>query len=900
MAVRDPARRELQDLFRHQLGDDPDGEAQDEVMEFDEEDSEFEELPDGSTVFTLGGSDKKKSVLETEFFTNLLADDSGVDIDPTYLSTLATDLLESIDLDIQAREPRDKQYEEGLKRTGMSNDAPGGAAFSGASKVTHPILSSAAVDYEARVIKEIMPPGGPVKDFIPGTATKERVEKAKRKVRHLNWQLTKQIPEFRSGLEVILTQEPIAGVAYQRWHFDMRLKRPSAVFVPVDRMVIPAAATDFYTAERRTLIDDITELTFKERVSDGIYIDTPNMVGVGSQTPEKSKSEEVSDVIEGKIPDDWMNKDGLRRVFETEMMLDLSKWDDKANDEPRPYIVRICKVSQKVLGIVRNWHPQKNEREALMWTIEWPFVPWRGAVPVGLIHLMGGIPGALTGALRALLDSAHVNNIPTAVKLKGSKQGGQTIQLNACELTELDGGIAADDIRKIVMALPFNEPSPVLYQLLGFLTSEGRGVVRTTMEDLPEQKADMPVGTTLALIEQGMAVMAAVHARQYVAMAASLSILCRINAMYQDDEELKDEVGEVLARASDYQGPEDVIPVADPRIFSEAQRFAQAQVVVSRADGPKSFLYNARKVELMLLERLKIPNPEQLLVAPPEPKELNAVNENVAATLGRPITAFPEQDHLAHIQAHLDYMTSPMFGFMAMIAPKFLPLMMQHIVEHLTLWYANRVFELASASTDRDFSEYLEFRDAETRQEIDRVLAIAGSMAIEEATATFSKLPPIIEKTMQMMQQYAQNAMPQDPQGQTKMAVAQIQTQARSQDKAQEIRVRMEELKLRAITGGQANQTRVQTAQLQAATQTQNTQTQVAADAARQQTEVAARARQEAFSQSAETERAAVNNESRERMNLEDNQTALTIAQAEIESGERVAVSTGTDSSPGD
>ena len=442
-------------------------------------------------------------------------------------------------------------------------------------------------------------------------------------------------------------------------------------------------------------------------------------------------------------------------------------------------------------------------------------------------------------------------------------------------VAELDGGPGADDIRKLLMALPYNEPSTVLYQLLGFLVDSAKGVVRTTFEDLAEQKTEMPVGTTLALIEQGMAVLSAIHARLYASMERTLAVLDRINRMYLTDEQVKDETGELLARARDYDGPLDVIPVADPRIFSEVQRFAQMQVVAQRADV-RPMLYNLRKVELMILERLKFPNPEQLLIPPPDPTEMNAVNENVAATLGRPITAFPEQDHLAHIQAHVDYLQSPFFGMLPPIMTRFLPVITQHLVEHITLWYASRVYELASKAGNRDFSELLKFKDPETRREIDKVVALASTEAIDEAAQVFQKLPPIIAQAMQLVQQIQQQSMPQDPatagrvaveqmRGQTVMQTTQMNLADKKEDRQFRMAERLREINARVIEGGRKEQS---------------------AD------------KREQFKQMAESDRANAANASKEFMNTQDNETALTIAQAEIESGEKVDVSTGTGINP--
>lgn len=880
-------QQELDDLFdANREG------ATTDLMEFDEPMSDVEETEDGGAIVKIGPDDE--TAMESEFYDNLLTA-NDVPIPQSFLDKLASDLIEAVDLDIESREGRDKQYEEGLRRTGIGGDAPGGATFNGATKTVHPMITKAAVDFESRAIKELFPQGGPVKTHIVGDETKDRFEKASRKAAHMNWQLTFQIPEFKPSLEQLLTQLPMGGVQYQRWVWVPRKKRPVPNFVPVDKMVIPFAAENFYTAERRTFIEDITQLEFDQRVRDGLYIDDKILM-MGATPPEPTKAQEATNKIEGK-KEDGQNKDGLRRVYETECDLDLSEWDERAEGEQRPYIVRVDKVGNKVVGLTRNWEMDDEKFEQMCWIVEWPFIPWRGSMPIGLAQMIGGLSAAATGALRALLDSAHINNFPGLVKLKGTGQGGQSVVVEPTQVMELEGNVGADDIRKLIMAMPYNEPSLVMFQLLGFLVTEGESVVRTTFEDLAEQKQDMPVGTTLALIEQGMAVMSAIHLRLYDAMQKTLSVLHRINRMYVSDDDIRDQTGQLLAKREDYQGPEDVIPVADPRIFSETQRFAQMQVIADRAEK-RPALYNQRKVEMMILERLKFPNPDQLLVAPPDPKELNAVNENVAATLGRPITAFPEQDHLAHIQAHVDFLMSPFFGMLQPVAAKLFPVMVQHLVEHIVLWYASRVYEHASAAAGTEFSELLKFKDPETRREVDRAVALASSLAIDEAAEVLKSMPKIIGKAMEVIQHFEQAAQGQDPASAAMIAVEKIKG-----ENAQALEDKKQAGKAQELQATMASQAQEKQADRLTRTQEKLRELNLRVVEGRRESsdktaDRAHKMQQEAFQQDQENRRNREDNATKVATNTQDNETALAIASAEIESSEKVAVSTGTGSNP--
>jgi hypothetical protein len=398
------------------------------------------------------------------------------------------------------------------------------------------------------------------------------------------------------------------------------------------------------------------------------------------------------------------------------------------------------------------------------------------------------------------------------------------------------------------------------------LVKEGDETVKTAMENLTENaNANMPVGTTLALIEQGMKVLSAIHMRMHHAMDQVIKILHRINRMYVTDAEIKNDTGEVMAFRKDFQGPMDVIPVSDPQIFSDVQRFAQIQMVAQRAQGNP--LYDQRKVEELILERTKIPNAKELLIAEPKAQELNAVNENVAASLGRPIAAFPEQDHLAHIQTHLDFLTSPFFGYLAVIAPNFVPAILSHLREHIVLWYVNEAYDMVNAQLEgqMSFDQVIKEKDPMVQKELDRLLAQISPKLIENGQAQFAKLPPIIEQAMGIAKQYAPT--PQDP----AQAVAKIQQETEVQKSA-------------------ARSKDVQTKE-QSTTQRESVKQQATNEREKQKAISATQIAQ--FKEQHSDARNQTDNQIRERMNQQDNLTAMTIAGAELESAENTDMSTG-------
>jgi len=847
------------------------------------DDEDVIDTPDGGAIVRLDDDDMEPR--SDDFLANL-----AEEMPESELQTLAQTYLDLIGKDKEARKKRDEQYEEGLRRTGLGDDAPGGAQFNGATKVVHPMLTEACVDFAARAIKELFPPQGPVKDLIPGEVTADKVKKAKRKTTFMNWQLTVQSSEFRAELEQLLTQVPLGGAQYMKVTWKEDRNRPEFLFVAIDDLYLPFAATNFYTAQRKTHVQYLTAVDYQRRVKSGMYRDVD--LGPVSMEPEYSVAEKANNKIEGREETSY-NEDGLRTVYEVYTIAAIE------DDEALPYIISIDKPSGKVLSIYRNWDELDEAQEELQWFVEFPFIPWRGAYPIGLPHMVGGLAAAATGALRALLDSAHISNSQTMLKLKGGSKGGQSLEIQPTQVMEIEGGMAADDIRKLIMPLPYNQPSPVLFSLLGFLVDAGKGVIRTSMEDIADGNANAPVGTTLAKIEQGMVVFSAIHARLHNSMAKLLAILHRLNAMYLDDEDTDAEVGEELATRADFEGPLDVVPVSDPNIFSEAQRFAQVQAVAQRAAALPQ-LYNLRKVEERILDTLKIPNAKELLNPALEPKERNAVNENVAATMGQPIVVFPEQDHIAHLKTHLAYMLSPALGMNPLIAPTYLPMILNHIKDHLASWYAYSVFELGTEATGEDIGDVLKaIKDPDDKRAFDAMLAEASQTVVQQAGNVFASLPPVIQQAQQVMQSLAPQP-PMDPN--TQAAMEQLKLQAQQiQQRAQSDAQRMQLDAAKTQQQAQSDQAKLQVDQAKLQQQAQIDQAKLQMAQAKLQLDAQqeqARLVGDMQVEQQENQRKQAEMQVRQAMNTQDNLTAMELAKLEVETGERFGVSTGTGINP--
>lgn len=829
--------QQFEDDEDQQMPDEQDGEN----VEFDDNDkTDVEDTDDGGAIVRL--QDEADTQQNAEHFANIIDE-----VDQGELEMAISELIDKITNDKEAREKRDKQYEEGIRRTGLGDDAPGGAQFTGANKVVHPMLVEACVDFSARVMKEIFPANGPVKSKIVGEKDQTKVEKADRKCDFMNWQLTEQMVEFRGELEQLSTQLPLGGGQYMKFMWNPLYKRPMAEFVPIDDVYLPFAATNFYTAERKTHVQYVTKFEYDRRVKSGMYID----VDLGVPTdPEFSSASKANDKIEGR-KDLSYNEDGLRTIFEVYTYLDFG-------DGPEPYILSIDKSTERGLSLYRNWEPDDEQRKELEWIVEFAFVPWRGAYPIGLTHMIGGLSGAATGALRALLDSAHIQNVPTLLKLKGGP-GGQTLNVQPTEVVEMEGGALIDDVRKLAMPLPFNGPSPVLMQLLGFLVDTGKGVVQTTFEKLSDQNPNQPVGTTMALIEQGMVVFNSIHSRLHSSMARSLKILHRINSAYLTIEDIKAQESGIDIEPSDFDGPMDIIPVSDPAIFSETQRFAQIQAIMQRSQiFPQ--LYDMRKVEEMFLRTLKVPENEVLKPKPAQ-DDMDPASENVAAAMGSGIYVLPQQDHMAHIITHMAFVKSPLFGSNPVIAKTFLFPMVVHLRDHLLNYY------LTESHDAVDKAQKQQLIPEEAQSQVSIILQV--QQFIEQQMNGFSE-------QLQEMDKQAEQFKPQ-PQLPPDHALEIAQMSAGIQQKALDQKA-------------QTDQARLQLEQIKLQTQTQSEQAKIAA----QQQERADKMQAEQARIYAENQRAMAEIQMREAINTADNNTAKLITAAELAHDSKTSLTTGT------
>lgn len=873
-------RKELQAETVQQLAD---------AVEVEEAGEQVERTPDGGAIITKFPGKKRRKV---EHFSNLAIDGDDDLLDR--LDQFCRDLYEDIQLDIESATKSEQKYADAIGATGLTGKAPGGAPFPGASTVTHPILGEVCSDYSARVCREMLPPGGAAKPYVEGVLTKEKFERAKRVARHMNWQMRRQMRNFAAEMEQTFTQQPFAGAGYMKLWGEG--KKPRCAFIPQDKVHRPPSDDDFYSCERITHEQDVSMRKIKMRMRRGMYaeIDLSSTV-----EPDRNKVQVQSDKTIGVAPT-IENVDKTRRIYETSCFTDIESEDGIE----KPYIVTMDAETREPLALFRNWEEEDEQFERLDFLYEFGFWPFRDGKPIGLSHMLSGLPRATTGALRALMDAALANVIPGGAKLK-SGQSGQTVMPGLGQYDEIENATQTDDIRKLLLPNNLNPVSPVLFQLLGFLVDAGKGMVRTTFDDIVGKgRQDIPVGTMMMLVDEGTVVYSSIFARQHRTMGRLLEGLYRLNQQLVENEKFTDTDGSERITKHDYKGPPAVAPVSDPRINSDTQRFTRANFLAGRAkEAP--MVYKPYEVEKYLLEACSIDVADLVLVKPMMPTEMSAPNENVAIGLGRPVAAFPEQNHLAHLESHIDFVKSPIYGANPAFQPTVVPAMLQHIKEHMTLAYAAETMKLIDEhlekvvmGTEVDVAGLLaEFQDADTMEQkltvvdmlrvkdahlgrmIDKMFAAASAQVVATMAKNFEGIMPLLTQLNQQAQQF-KPPMPMDP-TQAGLQVAQLTTT--TQKEVAGMRTQVEQAKLQQ--------------------QGQKDQATLAQAAQESQADIALRTRE--LDQKDVVDRAEVAakqdaTDQRHQMNTEDNQTALTIAAAEIASGdERVGVSTGTGINPG-
>ena len=694
-----------------------------------------------------------------------------------YTDEISDTLQERYESDKESREKRDKQYEDGLRRAGLDEEAsPDGADFEGSSRVVHPMIAENCIDFAAREIKELIPPNGPVKAKIVGNASSEKIELSQRKVDFMNLICTEYSP-YRSVFETMLSQLPLGGSQFIKFWHDEHLKRPMCEFLPIDRVFIPYSCNDFYTADRVTVRMSLSSVEYWRRVHSGMYFDVDLMdgetVSVSSDTDNDSmsKSEQTNNLIEGKEkqnPEPETDSIDLLEIY-TYLMVE---GDELTNGEYAPYIITIKEDTGEMISMYRNWRNGDDKHLKLDHIVMFDFIPWRGAYGIGLGQIIGSLSVSATGSLRALLDAAHINNLPTLIGQKGMKMAGQTMDVQVGGITYIEGPAGFDGkISDMIMPLPFNAPSPVLFQLLDWLTNAAGKLVKMPDGGLESMGDRTPASTSLAMIEQNSMTQSSIHQRLHFAQAKCFKIMSRLLGDFFDPSGYPDDVLEDLDVSREmFAKTNDIIPVSDPNILTSTQRFAQIQMVTQlQQQFPQ--LINPQELVKRTLLLAQVPDPELLMTIPNQVSRADPVAENTAVTLGTAVGAFPDQNHLTHMRIHAAWLMNPAFGSNPLFQDKAL-MMANHFKEHLAFFYSQVYLTLGHEEGESNIVKTKNDKGYD-----DETLLSMTPAADKYITESLAEFKPVLQMIMKIQQQQAEQAKQNDP-AMAKLAADQAKTQA--------------------------------------------------------------------------------------------------------------------------
>ncbi len=668
---------------------------------------------------------------ETEFDANL-----AEVIDKKQLDRKASDLVSYYESDKDARSEWEQRYKEGLKTL----DPDGGLmeseeerASRGLSTVVHPLIAEAATQFNARAIAELYPSGGPVKTIIVGNPNEETEEQARRVREFMNYQITEQMPEYFPDLDQMLFQLPLVGQTFKKVWWDATMDRQCSQFVKAEDFIVAPESKDLYTSPRYTHLIRMPRNDFNRYVEAGWYL--PVEYSGDGIDPSGSTTEDIEGV--NPYADDTQDQVMTlleMHVYETFDGVDgIEKEDDddtNTNLVAFPYVVTIDYDSQKIISVRRNWNEDDESKKRRDWFVSYKFLPGVGFYGFGLYHMIGGLGKAATGSLRALLDSAAFANMQGGFKLKGRVSGGE-IDVNPGEFVDLDSTV--DDVNKAIMPLPFKEPSGTLFQLLGFVVQAGQRFASTADLNVGDVNPNAPVGSTVALIEQGSKSFSAIHKRLHYAQGQEFKMLAKLNSLYLPESfQFAVSGASETIYAADFNDRIDIIPVSDPNIFSTAQRIAQAQAILQMAQSAPQLhdMYEAYK---RMYEAIRIPNIDEILKKPQEAPRLDPIDENMSVMYGKPIRAFPEQDHDAHIAVHMQFLQDPSLAGNPG-AKALQPVLIAHIAEHIALLYRNRMQASIAVPLpnvpdlrDKDF----EFDDIDPR--MDMLISQRAAQVVQQA-----------------------------------------------------------------------------------------------------------------------------------------------------------------------
>jgi hypothetical protein len=603
-------------------------------------------------------------------------------IEESSLGTLGSTLYQNYQDYKNSRKDWERSYKEGLDLLGFKYDNRT-EPFQGASGATHPVLAEAVTQFQSLAYKELLPADGPVRTQILGLSTPDKVQQAGRVKDFMNYQLMDQMKEYEPEFDQMLFYLPLAGSAFKKVYYDEVQERAVSKFVPADDLIIPYSATSLDDAESIIHVVKISENEMRKQQVAGFYRDIELKPSTGTESDVEKKERELEGQTKGVEEDTFS-------ILEFHTNLDLEGFEDMGIDKTPtgiklPYIITLEENSREILSIRRNYEINDPKKNKIQYFVHFKFLPGLGFYGFGLIHMIGGLSRTATSALRQLLDAGTLSNLPAGFKQRGIRirDDAQSIQPGEFRDVDAPGG----NIKDAFMMLPFKEPSQTLLQLMGVVVTAGQRFASIADLQVGDGNQQAAVGTTVALLERGSRTMSAIHKRIYAALKQEFKLLARVFKLYLPQEYPYDVVGgQKMIKQTDFDDRVDILPVADPNIFSQTQRISLAQTELQLATSNPG-MHNMYQAYRHMYEALGVKDIDQILVRPQSPIPKDPALEHIDALAGKPFQAFPGQDHRAHITAHLNFMATNI----ARNAPVIMASLEKNIFEHISLMSQEQV-----------------------------------------------------------------------------------------------------------------------------------------------------------------------------------------------------------------
>jgi hypothetical protein len=600
-------------------------------------------------------------------------------IDENDLNLLGTELGQNYEDYKSSRKDWEQAYTQGLDLLGFKYEQRT-EPFQGASGATHPVLAEAVTQFQALAYKELLPAEGPVRTQVIGASTSDTEQQAERVKEFMNYQIMDVMKEYEPEFDQMLFYLPLSGSTFKKVYYDETLGRAVSQFIPAEDLVVPYSATSLEDAEAIVHVLRISANDLRKQQVNGFYRDIELLpADDGTNTNDvKDKEKQLEGITKSEYSDEVFT------LLECHVNLDLEGFEDKDQDgEPTgiklPYIVTLEEGSKEVLSVKRNWDAQDAKKEKKQYFVHFKFLPGFGFYGFGLIQMIGGLSRTATSALRQLLDAGTLSNLPAGFKQRGIRIRDDAQSIQPGEWRDVDA--PSGNLRDSFMTLPYKEPSQTLLALMGVVVQAGQRFASTTDLAVGDGNQQAAVGTTVALLERGSRTMSAIHKRIYASMKQEFKLLAKVFALYLPPEYPYNVVGgERTIKQTDFDDKVDIIPVADPDIFSQTQRISIAQTELQLAmSNPQ--IHNMYEVYRSMYEALGIKDIDKILNKPQPPQPKDPALEHIAALAGQPFQAFPGQDHRAHITAHLSFMSTNM----ARNAPPLMAALEKNIFEHISV-----------------------------------------------------------------------------------------------------------------------------------------------------------------------------------------------------------------------